>query len=94
LYTVSSVISDSILTTANDPVRLIGLRQATYLMDCLAKGQGKQEIIENWGGDEQLVDMWILFLEHNHWIEQGLNGWSITPKGKMWHAKRDNSATS
>ena len=74
-----------------NPALLIGLNQATYLMDSLVRGRSKQEIIDSWGGDEQLVTMWTLFLEHNHWIERGLNGWSVTAKGNKWSIKGTDS---
>ena len=70
--------------TMLDPVRLVGLKQATYIMECLARGQSEQQIAGALAGDEQLLRMWISFLQHNHWMEAGLNGWSITTKGASW----------
>ncbi|HEU4605112.1 MAG TPA: hypothetical protein VFS46_02620 [Nitrososphaera sp.] len=75
------------MTTVIDPMRLAGLKQATYVMQCLIKGQSKEDITVALGNDEQLVNMWISFLRHNHWIDEGLNGWSITAKGRTWCGK-------
>ena len=73
--------------TMLDPVRLVGLKQAAYVIECLTKGQSEQQIIIALGGDEQLLRMWISFLRHNHWMEAGVNGWSITTKGALWIKK-------
>jgi len=66
---------------STDPARLVGLKQAVYVMECLVKGQSKEEIVGTLGADEQLVTMWISFLMHNHWIAQTIGGWSSTAKG-------------
>ena len=72
-----------------DPVRLAGLKQATYVMQCLTKGQSWQEIAMSLGGDEQLVTMWISFLKHNHWITETKEGWFTTAKGIAWSSKKN-----
>jgi len=71
------------MTTVIDPVQLAGLKQAAYVMECLVTGQSKEEIAIAFGGDKQLVAMWILFLKHNHWIAETKEGWSITAKGML-----------
>lgn len=78
------------------PFKLAGLKQATYISQCLAKGQDRAEVILSFGGDEQLVDMWISFLKHNHWVVEGTDGrWSVTPKGKIWNSRtKDHAADS
>lgn len=70
--------------TMLDPVRLVGLKQAVFVMQGLTTGQSEQQIAMALDGDEQLLRMWISFLQHNHWMEAGLNGWSITTKGAWW----------
>jgi predicted transcriptional regulator len=70
-----------------DPVRLAGLKQATYIMQCLTTGQSGQQIAMALGGDEQLVSMWVSFLRHNHWIMKKREGWSVTSKGEEWTKK-------
>ncbi|MFY3742136.1 MAG: hypothetical protein HMLIMOIP_002600 [Candidatus Nitrosomirales archaeon] len=76
------------MTTVIDPVRLAGLKQAVYVMECLVKGNNEEEIAIALGNDKQLVSMWILFLKHNHWIEETMGGWSITVKGQKWCGER------
>jgi hypothetical protein len=72
----------------NNPLRLTGLRQAIYILNKLKLGMGKSEIIKDFKGDEQLVNIWLSFLLHNHWIEQEELGQLVaTEKGKQW-AKR------
>lgn len=70
-----------------NPVQLAGLRQAVYVMGCLARGHSEEEIMRMLGGDEQLVDMWKSFLKHNQWVTESIKGWSITPKGTMWSTR-------
>jgi len=50
LYAGCIVILEETLTTVINPAHLIGLNQATYLMDSLVRGRSKQEIIDSWGG--------------------------------------------
>ena len=87
------VVSDSIMTTVIEPVQLAGLKQAAYVMECLVIGQSKEDIVRRLEGDKQLVDMWISFLRHNHWIEETVKGWSITTKGAAWSRNAKSSQT-
>jgi hypothetical protein len=69
-------------------IELVGLKQAAYVLRCLVEGQSKKEVVSAFEEDEQLVDMWILFLKHNHWMEESSNGrWSLTAKGQVWAGK-------
>jgi hypothetical protein len=72
------------MTTLTEPVRLSGLKQAAFVMKCLTGGQRMDEITMAFGGDEQLANLWLSFLRHNHWIVQDGRKWSLTPKGAMW----------
>lgn len=72
------------MATLNEPVRLSGLKQAVNIMDCITAGQTKDQIAIALGGDVQLVEMWLSFLQHNHWMIEGAGGWSVTAKGAMW----------
>ena len=64
--------------------KLVGLHQATFILKSLVTGQNKEDIVFEFGGDAQLVDMWISFLKHNKWIERNRDGeWSVTEKGLM-----------
>jgi hypothetical protein len=82
------------MITAIDPVRLVGLKQAAYVMQCLIKGQNKEEIVIALGGDDQLVSMWISFLLHNRWITEGGEGWSVTAKGTNWNMRNGSTHTT
>jgi hypothetical protein len=74
-----------------NPAQLPGLKQAAFVMECLVRGRSDEEIVKMLGGDEQLFNMWKLFLKHNEWIEETFEGYSITGKGMMWN-KRITSA--
>jgi hypothetical protein len=68
--------------------KLVGLKQGVYISQCLAEGQPREDLVSAFEGGEQLVGMWISFLENTRWIEgsQG-NGWSLTARGKVWNDK-------
>ena len=72
---------------SNDPYKLRGLDQAIYLLVELCGGCEKSDLIGAMHGDKQLVDLWMNFLQHNHWIARGMssaNPWVLTDKGKQW----------
>ena len=75
------------MTAMIDPMRLAGLRQASYVIECLSKHQSKEQVVLMLGGDEQLFEMWKSFLRHNRWMAETHEGWSITPKGAIWRQK-------
>jgi len=79
--------SSSIMTTVIEPGSLSGLKRAAFIMNCITTGQTKDEITRTMGGDAQLVAMWLSFLQHNHWIIVGPDGWAVTAKGAMWSKK-------
>lgn len=76
-----------------DPIRLTGLKQATYVMQCLTKGQSEQQIANTMGDDKQLVKMWAFFLTHNHWMIREGEGWFTTAKGADWSRRRTPETT-
>jgi hypothetical protein len=76
-----------------NPAQLPGLKQAVFVMGCLARNDSEEQIVKMLGGDEQLFAMWKLFLKHNQWIEETFEGYSITGKGIMW-SKRVTSTQS
>lgn len=51
-------------------------------MKRLEGGKNLDEIIKEFESDQQLVKMWIMFLESNHWIEKPDGKWIITTKGR------------
>ncbi|MEW6603657.1 MAG: hypothetical protein AB1351_03075 [Thermoproteota archaeon] len=62
--------------------------QAIYVLKALEEGKSEKEIIELFGNDKQIVDIWMNFLAHNRWMEHPNGHWQVTAKGKMWIAKR------
>lgn len=76
--------SDSINVLAPiDPLKLSGLHQAEYILSCMIEGQSREATITKFKGDEQLVQMWTLFVVHNHWVERNQFGaLALTEKGK------------
>lgn len=72
-----------------NPVNVRGLKQALLVLRSLEKGTNAQHIVENFGGDMQLVEIWTNFLIHNHWIEKievdaGRARYVVTDKGRDW----------
>jgi hypothetical protein len=75
------------LTTIINPDRLVGLKQACFVIDSLVNRHSEEEITRKLGGDAQLARMWILFLQHNNWVRETHGAWTITGKGLMWRGK-------
>ena len=75
------------MTTMINPDRLVGLKQACFVMDSLVKHHSEEEIAQKLGGDAQLARMWILFLQHNNWMTETNGVWTVTGKGLMWRGK-------
>ena len=73
------------MTSIIKPAQLSGLRQAAYVMECLVRNDDCKEIVRMLDGDDQLYQMWKLFLVHNNWITRTKQGWAVTPKGAMWN---------
>ena len=73
-----------------EPLKFIGLKQAAYISKCLVNGKSKKEMAIQLEGDRQLVEMWVLFLKHNRWIEESRDGsWSHTEKGRAWISRME-----
>ena len=79
------------MTTIIDPVRLAGLKQAAYIMGCIARNDSEAQVILALGGDAQLYHMWVSFLRHNKWMTETTHGYSITAKGSMWKKRVESS---
>lgn len=72
-----------------NPVNLKGLNQALFVLQSLEQGKGADQIVEEFDGDLQLVEIWTNFLIHNHWIEKimvdsGNYTYLVTDKGREW----------
>jgi hypothetical protein len=79
------------MTTIIDPVRLVGLKQAAYVMGCLVRNDSEAQVILTLGGDAQLYHMWKSFLRHNQWMTETTHGYSITAKGSMWNKRVEST---
>ena len=75
------------MTTTINPDRLSGLKQACFVIDSLVAHYNEEAIAQKLGGDAQLARMWILFLQHNHWVTETSGVWTITGKGSLWRNK-------
>ena len=69
----------------NDPMKLRGLRQALFILDCLCDGDTEDQIAAKFSGDDQLVKMWFSFMKHNHWLsyDEFNNKWLMTQRAKI-----------
>lgn len=65
---------------------LRGLRGAVFVANAMVNSKSKKWIVDKFHGDEQLVDMWSLFVRSNGWIEKNhpIRGWKLTEKGRFW----------
>jgi hypothetical protein len=85
--TIVQALTSSIrglLTINIDPVKLQGLKQAVYVMQCIVRNDTEGDIVKTLGGDQQLFDMWKSFLQHNGWMSRTKQGWEMTAKGELW----------
>lgn len=58
-------------------------------MKCLKEGKDLNDIAKDFESDQQLVKMWMMFLQSNNWIEKPDGKWVITNKGKEKMKKYD-----
>jgi hypothetical protein len=57
----------------------------------LEEGQNNDQIIQEFDGDSQLVEIWTNFLVHNHWIKNNeLGEMTATEKGRLWIRKYES----
>ena len=63
--------------------RLSALKQALYILKCVSEGRTRRDIIEEFDGDEQLVSIWINFLDEHGWLVEGSNELTVTENGRM-----------
>lgn len=64
--------------------RLRGLKAAAYIAKSLSEGKKKEQIVEEFGGDKQLVEMLWSFAYHNRWLakEGPKDNFVLTEKGR------------
>lgn len=79
------------LVESANPLYLRGLKQALYILHRLEGGQDNDQIIQEFDGDSQLVEIWTNFLVHNHWIKNNeLGEMTVTEKGRLWIRKYES----
>jgi hypothetical protein len=62
-----------------------GPKRAAYILRRLTeKGENMEDMIPDFNGDKELVKMWVLFLHHNHFMNQQGERWQLTDKGRFW----------
>lgn len=70
-------------TEPKDIDKLSGLKQAIEIAIRLNKGENLSDLIQDAKGDEQLVMIWIKFLEDLRWLEESHDGpLLLTPLGQ------------
>jgi len=45
------------------------LRQVSYILKCISEGITRNEIVKEFGGDEQLVSIWINYLIERNYLD-------------------------
>ena len=61
MYYHHTVVSDDNVISIVNPLLLVGLKQAVYVMGCLVRHDDENEIVRELSGDKQLFDMWKSF---------------------------------
>ncbi|MDQ6864550.1 MAG: hypothetical protein M3044_12075 [Thermoproteota archaeon] len=75
-----------------NPKKLSPLESAAYVLECIQEGKQKEEIVQRFNDDEQLVSLWLTFLKANDWLEEDHNSSSqlvVTEEGKQWIERFD-----
>jgi DNA-binding IclR family transcriptional regulator len=77
-----------ILTDSVRPRALRGLDQALFILEHLCEGELEDKIVQEFEGDKQLVQLWLNFLKHNHWVKYDIAEcqWTMTERSKEWAA--------
>ena len=66
-----------------------------YILERLTGSHTEQMVIAKFGGDEQLVMIWIEFLQETRWMikDSTHNRWMATDTGKLWINKYGGQQT-
>jgi hypothetical protein len=73
-----------------DPAHSLSpLRQASYILKCISEGKTRGEIVEEFGGDEQLVLIWVNYLMERNY----LNVSGVTMEGYAFLRNLDSSTS-
>ena len=85
---IGSLYMSSEETKPKDIDKLSGLKQAIEIAVRLNKGENLSDLIQDAKGDQQLVMIWIKFLEDLRWLEESQDGTLLlTPLGQQAIAK-------
>ncbi|MDQ6864097.1 MAG: hypothetical protein M3044_09755 [Thermoproteota archaeon] len=74
-------------TNTQNPKKLSPLETAAYVLECIHEGKRKEEIVQRFDDDEQLVSLWLTFLKANDWLEEDHDSNSqlvVSEEGKQW----------
>jgi hypothetical protein len=74
-------------TNTLNPKKLSPLETAAYVLACIHEGKRKEEIVQRFDDDEQLVSLWLTFLKANDWLEEDHDSNSqlvVSEEGKQW----------
>jgi len=76
-------------TNTLNPKKLSPLETAAYVLECIDEGKRKEEIVQRFDDDEQLVSLWLTFLKANGWVEDHDSNSQlvISEEGKQWIEK-------
>jgi len=77
-------------TNTLKPKKLSPLETAAYVLECIHEGKRKEEIVQRFDNDEQLVSLWLTFLKANDWLEEdhdSNNQLVVSEEGKQWIKK-------
>jgi len=73
-----------------EPSSMKAFDQARYIMESLLKGETVEKIAAKFNEDKQLVQMWILFLQYNHFITiDDMGRIAETSKGEVLRNRND-----
>jgi hypothetical protein len=70
--------------------KLSPLESAVYVLRCIYEGKRKDELVQRFDGDEQLVSLWLTFLKANDWLQENqyANGQlEVSEQGRQWLEK-------
>lgn len=60
---------------------LSALNQALYILKFISEGRSRREIVDEFDGDEQLVLIWIDFLNEHGWLVERNSILAVTENG-------------
>ena len=70
-------------------IKLSPLQQSLYVLDALEKGMTKDQIVQSFDGDKELVSVWMDFIKSMNWLEKNnvktvltVDSFTVTDAGK------------